>query len=158
MNVFTDGSALNNQNKEKRIGGIGVYFGKNDNRNVSLSLDGNVTNQIAELKACIVALKKCNTNNELNIYTDSRYVIGCMTLWITKWIQNDWKKYDGGEIKNIDLIKELYSLVKSRKKNVNFHHVKAHTKKPTDAQKFIIWEGNLMADKLATDAAKSIGS
>ena len=57
INIFTDGSTLNNQTKGKRRGGVGVYFGENDPRNISLSLvedDINkVTNQVTELLACV---------------------------------------------------------------------------------------------------------
>ena len=156
MNIFTDGSTLNNQDPEKRVGGIGVYFGKDDTRNISKPIKKNATNQRTELKACIEALKQCDDNQDVNIYTDSKYVIGCMTEWIDNWISNDWKKSDGQEIKNLELIKKLYYLINNRKGHVNFNHVRAHKKKPTDIDKIPIWEGNMMADKLATDAAKSI--
>ena len=36
INVFCDGSALNNNSKKgQRIGGIGVFFNDNDTRNIS---------------------------------------------------------------------------------------------------------------------------
>jgi len=152
MNIFTDGSTLNNQCAENRVGGMGVFFGDNDIRNISEPMKKNATNQRTELKACILALNKCNSEETINIYTDSKYVIGCMTEWINNWIKNDWKKSDGKKIKNLDLIKELYSLVKS--KNIIFYHVKAHQKKPSDPKQYDIWYGNMMADKLATTAAK----
>ena len=79
-----------------------------------------------------------------------------MTEWIDNWMRNDWKKSDGKEIKNLKLIKQLYGLISEREGNVNFNHVRAHKKKPTDPEMIPIWEGNMMADKLATDAAKSI--
>ena len=54
---FTDGSTLNNQEKGKRRGGVGVFFGKDDPRNISSPLKETkyfkVTNQVAELLACI---------------------------------------------------------------------------------------------------------
>ena len=60
--IFTDGSTLNNQIKGNRKGGVGVFFGDNDERNISLALkesDGNkVTNQVAELLACIKGIEK----------------------------------------------------------------------------------------------------
>ena len=60
INVFTDGSTLNNQSKELRKGGVGVWFGENDSRNISIPLTDNfgtkVTNQVAELIACTLAI------------------------------------------------------------------------------------------------------
>ena len=35
IDIFTDGSTIFNQIPEKRRGGIGVYFGENDERNIS---------------------------------------------------------------------------------------------------------------------------
>jgi len=81
--VFTDGSSLNNQEKGNRRGGVGVFFGKDDERNISLSLKESenfkVTNQVAELMASILAIEKVLSNQELKdkkivSFTDSIYV------------------------------------------------------------------------------------
>ena len=44
MDIYIDGATTNNQNKDKRRGGIGVFFGDNDIRNVSLEILNNPTN------------------------------------------------------------------------------------------------------------------
>ena len=36
MDIYIDGATSNNQNEYLRRGGIGVFFGKNDIRNISL--------------------------------------------------------------------------------------------------------------------------
>ena len=51
------------------------------------------------------------------------------------------------------LIKDLDFLCSTN--NVKFSHVKAHKKKPKNEEDYFTWYGNKMADKLATDAAKS---
>jgi ribonuclease HI len=54
MEIFTDGSCLNNSNSKKGLskGGIGIYWGENDARNTSEPLIGDkITNQVAELTA-----------------------------------------------------------------------------------------------------------
>ena len=57
--IFTDGAVPNNQKKENRKGGIGVFFGENDQRNISSSVkETKITNQVCELLACIKALEK----------------------------------------------------------------------------------------------------
>ena len=60
--IFTDGSTLNNQTKGDRKGGVGVFFGNDDARNISLPLEetdsNKVTNQVTELLACIKAIEK----------------------------------------------------------------------------------------------------
>jgi ribonuclease HI len=50
--VYTDGSCLNN-GKDNSIGGIGIFFGINDERNISQRLEGKQTNNTAELIAII---------------------------------------------------------------------------------------------------------
>tara|TARA_X000000950_G_C13587161_1_gene525809 strand:+ start:74 stop:523 length:450 start_codon:yes stop_codon:yes gene_type:complete len=147
MDIYIDGATSNNQNKNKRRGGIGVYFGKNDIRNLSLEIIENPTNQRMELCACIKALEIIN-EKKINIYTDSKYVINCITLWYDNWAKNNWKTSRGFDVKNLDLIKKLYNLVKS--KDVNFFHIKAHQKSPDNNYKH--WYGNKMADFLATSS------
>ena len=56
IHVYTDGSCINNGKKGSK-GGIGIYFGENDERNVSKTVNlEKVTNNIAELKAVNEAL------------------------------------------------------------------------------------------------------
>lgn len=153
MDIYIDGASSNNQNENKRRGGIGVFFGDNDLRNVSIEIKDNPTNQRMELCACIKALEIINDNNQkLNIYTDSKYVINCITLWYDNWAKNNWKTSKGLDIKNLDLIKKLYNLVKS--KDVNFFHIKSHQKLPVNNYKH--WYGNKMADFLATSSINTL--
>ena len=56
--VFTDGACVTNPARD-RVGAVGVFFGNDDDRNVSAPLDPleAQTNQRAELKAIFVALQ-----------------------------------------------------------------------------------------------------
>ena len=164
VNVYTDGSTLNNQHKGKRYGGIGVFFAENDTMNCSIPLIetalDKVTNQVAEIKACIVAVEIAiekqlfNDNNCLNICSDSLYTINCITKWCKNWKINNWKKSDGKKIENLQLISNLYDYY--LKYNIKFTHIRGHTSEPSDPAKYNNWYGNMMADKLATDASKSV--
>jgi ribonuclease HI len=146
LKVFTDGSSFCNgaKDKSKRKGGIGVFFGKKDSRNVSQPFtQGEITNQRTELYACIKALlvlEDCNQQIEIN--TDSEYTINCITKWYRGWEANKWKNAKNQPVKNQDLIKELYKLYKLKK--VKFKHVRGH--------KGIY--GNEMADRLAVEGSK----
>jgi len=159
--VFCDGSSLNNNSKKgDRIGGIGVFFGDDDVRNISevITLE-KITNQVAELLACIKALyilKNDNFKGFVYIYTDSSYVINCMISYCKKWEKQGWVKEDKTQIENLELIKELYNLTKTMK--VIYKHVKAHTDAPKDksTEEFKLWYGNHMADALATNASRSV--
>ena len=165
ITIFTDGSSLNNGQKHKyQSGGIGVYF-EDTKETISEKLTGKITNNIAELKACIKGIlslinRDNYNNNTIIIYSDSEYVIKSMTQWASTWKKNDWKKYDKRkkgkvEIKNKDLIIELYTLY--NKYPITFIHTKAHGVKPYEekSNEYKIWYGNYMADKLAVEASNS---
>lgn len=162
--IFTDGSTLNNQKKGSRSGGVGVFFGDNDKRNISLSLKEDkktkVTNQVAELSACYLGLKKLISTEKINnrkikIYTDSMYIVNIINVWGENWEKNKWKKKDGKIIENLKLIKKLYYY--SKNLNVEYNHVKSHQKEPKKSSSdYYIWWGNNQADKLAVDASNRI--
>lgn len=163
--VYTDGSSTVFKDIHNlKYGGIGVYF-ENDVKNVSKSFKGeDITNQKMELTACIYAIKsfakyygKECTNYELNIYSDSMYVINCMTIWAINWKKNKWMRKCGTSIKsitNLNLIKKLYNL--TNKYNVKYFYTPAHQKEPEDKTclQWKMWFGNKMADNLATDGTK----
>ena len=143
--VYTDGSCLNNGKKNAK-GGIGVWFGYNDTRNISQKLIAEKpTNQLAELTAILKTIELLYSelnNHKLLIYTDSDYSIKCITRYCKNWVNNNWKKKDGTNVKNKEVIKKIYNYY--IKFNINFIHVKAHTNN-NDKHSF----GNSMADKLA---------
>ena len=159
--IFTDGSVPNNQNKGNRKGGIGVFFGNDDIRNISYSLDESptlkVTNQVCELLACIKGIVKLISTqkiegNNIIIRTDSLYIVNTINDWAKKWEKNNWKKSDNKIIQNEELVKQLYYL--SLNLSITFEHVKAHTKEPDqESPEYFNWYGNHMADKLAVLAS-----
>ncbi|KAH6709136.1 ribonuclease H1 [Leptodontidium sp. MPI-SDFR-AT-0119] len=76
--------------------------------------DPPVTNQRAEMTAVIIALEQAlekyhdldgTPRIDVKIYTDSKYVIGCMTDWIYKWSNNGWINAAGNPVANQDLIR-----------------------------------------------------
>jgi ribonuclease HI len=160
--IFTDGAVSNNQVKGNRKGGIGVFFGNDDIRNISISIfettNFKVTNQVCELLACIKGIEKLISSQEIKndfiIMTDSMYIVNSMNIWAIKWEKNNWKKSNNKTIENEELIKQLYNFSQNLK--IKFYHVKAHTKQITDKNsiEYFNWYGNFMADKLATNAAK----
>jgi ribonuclease HI len=162
--IFTDGAVPNNQSGGNRKGGIGVFFGIDDSRNISYGLketsSNKVTNQVCELSACIMGLETIISTEKIGkrniiIYTDSMYIINSITKWAKNWEKNNWKKSNNKLIQNDTLIKKLYYLSKNLK--VVYKHVKAHTNPPkTDSDEYIEWFGNYMADKLAVQAVKTI--
>ena len=162
MIIYTDGACKNNQNKSIRKGGCGVFFNNNINNininNISVKLDGpKITNQVAELTACILAIEELiNKSSFINIdniiiKTDSMYTINCINTWFDGWKKKDWRKADGKPVDNLELIQKLHNYKTTY--NIKLIHVRAHkAEPPKDDPTYDDWYGNMMADKLANDA------
>jgi len=137
LKVYTDGSCINN-GKEGSKGGIGIYFGDGDSRNVSKRLEyDKVTNNVAELSALNEALDiLVEYDSDTIIYTDSKYVILCCTSYGRKQSVKNWIE----DIPNKDLVKLVYNKFIS-KDNIRLEYVRGHNN----------CYGNDMADKLARE-------
>ena len=67
-----------------------------------------------ELKALIEGYKMLGPDEDLPVFTDSELCVNTITKWAPAWERRGWtrgKKRE--EIKNLDLVKELYELSKS---------------------------------------------
>lgn len=74
------------------------------------------------------------------IYSDSEFWINVLTKWAPGWKAKGWRK-SSGEIKNLELVKELYSVY--LESDAKLVWVKGHAND----------EGNIMADKYALIAS-----
>lgn len=107
MTVYhTDGSASPNPGP----GGFAVI--KNMEPAV-LGSEKESTNIRMEGLAIIAALKDAN-GAPCKIYTDSEFWINVITKWSIAWEAKGWKK-SGGEIKNLDIVKEACPLYRASK-------------------------------------------
>ena len=83
------------------------------------------TNNIMELTAVIEGLKLLKFPCEVDLYSDSAYVVnGFKQGWIYNWVKNNWKTASKEPVKNKEIWQELYELTKIHK--VNFIKVKGH--------------------------------
>jgi len=169
IHVYTDGSVLNNtrRNSKNTFGGIGVFFGNNDPRNISEPFyEFPITNIRTEIRATTKAIEKVmedkinqkdETRDRLIIHTDSEFVINAITKWIIVWKKNGWKTANKKDVKNKDLLYALDHKINLYKDylEVVFKHVKAHRTKEMaiGEEEKLEWYGNMMADKLATNAS-----
>lgn len=131
IQVFTDGSCINNGKKDS-VGGFAAIFvgGCISGKRLRGKLTKNPTNIRAEGIAIIRAIervKKLNPDEwkELIIYTDSEFWIKMLTKYIPKW--NDDKFNTQA---NPDLTKKLWALWNSfdDQHKLNIVHVPAHNK------------------------------
>ncbi len=153
--VYTDGSTLKN-GKKNSIGGIGVYFGEDDERNVSESYMNKATNQRTELYAVIKALQIVKDTNETRpvmIVSDSKYVVQGITDWINNWKRNGWKSKNKTDVKNKELWVELDELKSSITTKIAFTWVRGHTDREDEHS-----QGNRMADELAVKGSASVNT
>ena len=145
INVYTDGACINN-GKPNAKAGIGVYFGPNDNRNLSRTIPGKQTNNIAELVAIIFAIirlkKEIEENKTINIYSDSLYAIRCFTTYGRRLEESGFQS--SHPIPNIEIIKKGLELMRP---NIHLKYVKSHTGLKNEHS-----IGNEMADRLAYQA------
>lgn len=131
--IYTDGAC----HVTTKIGGIGIVFTKEDKLVDTYSKQfTNVTNNQMELLAVIYALSAIKEANQVIIYSDSQYVIGCITKgWKRKKNVELWQKFD-----------KVYEQALKKCPSIKFEWVKGH-----DTSIF-----NNMADKLAVEASNFI--
>jgi len=106
ITLFSDGSALGNPGP----GGYGtilVYKGK---EKILSGGETHTTNNRMELKGAIEGLKALREPCEVEIISDSSYVVKGINEWLSGWIKRDFKK-----VKNIDLWKEYIEISKPHK-------------------------------------------
>ena len=128
IKIYTDGSCLENPGN----GGWAAIINNDGNVQKISGCEKNTTNNRMELMATINALKKIKSDEEIEIYTDSKYVKLGITEWINNWIKNDWKTSKRENVKNKDLWLELYNLNQSLK--VKWNWVKAHAGNPLNEE------------------------
>ncbi|KZS91963.1 ribonuclease H-like protein, partial [Sistotremastrum niveocremeum HHB9708] len=140
--VYTDGACQKNGMLDARAG-LGVWWGRDDPRNLSERVPGPQTNNRAELIAIIRALETAPMSDRpLLIKTDSCYVISCVRDWLSIWKANNFRTSTGSEVKNWKVILYLQHLMDLRfveARGAHIQHVKAH----------VGHEGNEGADVLA---------
>jgi ribonuclease HI len=121
IDIYTDGSCLGNPGN----GGWAFLVKKNDTISSRSGFVLNTTNNQMELTAAIKAIEFIDTNDVINLLTDSNYVKNGITSWIKNWKINNWKNSSKQPVKNKDLWERLDEL--NSTKSVNWQWVKAHS-------------------------------
>ncbi len=129
--IFTDGSSLGNPGP----GGYGcvIVFQQLDE---VIELGGNktkTTNNEMELSAVIAGLSHSVFNTaDVEIFTDSSYVINGITKWVYGWEKNGWQTLAKQEVANKSLWQNLISLVREREVHskalakINWNYIPGH--------------------------------
>lgn len=101
------------------------------------------TNNTAELNGLLEAFKYAESyiqqGKTVQVLSDSKYSIDCITKWAKGWQAKGWTRGKGEEIKNLEIIKESFALYQKLKANLIISHVKGHAN----------IEGNELSDRMA---------
>lgn len=137
--LYTDGACSGNPG----VGGWGAVLMYNGHEKQISGAMADTTNNRMELTAVIEGLKLIKYPCEVDVYSDSAYVVNAFQAgWLKGWEASGFVKADKKPVLNDDLWRELSALCK--KHVVNFIKVKGHADN----------EYNNLCDKLATTAVK----
>ena len=148
VQIYTDGSARGNPDGPGGYGTVLHYTDVKGELHVREYSQGYVrtTNNRMELIAAIVGLEALNRPCEVELYSDSQYLVNAFNQrWIENWQKKNWKRGKNEPVKNVDLWKRL--LAAKAPHNVKFIWVRGHNGHPQ----------NERCDALATAAADGTG-
>jgi ribonuclease HI len=138
--IYTDGGC--EPNPGEAGSGMAVYRGGEISELWYGLYNPKGTNNTAELHALFQALLLAEDElvkkRTVVILCDSKYSIQCITQWAAGWKKKGWKKA-GGEIKNLELIQDMYALYEGIRLHVQLLHVNGH----------VGVEGNELADRMS---------
>ncbi|MDG1961268.1 MAG: ribonuclease HI [SAR86 cluster bacterium] len=138
--IYTDGACRGNPGP----GGWGALIRFDSVEKEIFGGQANTTNNQMELSAAIEGLSILTEPCNVEIFTDSKYVMDGITQWIQNWKKNNWRTAAKKDVKNKELWQKLDQLIVQHQ--VQWHWVKGHS---GDA-------GNEAADLLANKGIDSI--
>jgi len=133
VKAYTDGACRGNPGP----GGWGTLLIYDDREKRLYGGERETTNNRMELMAAIMALESLNQACQVQLTTDSQYVMKGITEWMDNWKKRNWKTANKKPVKNVDLWLRLDKAVQSHQ--VKWHWVRGHSGHPE----------NEIADQLA---------
>jgi ribonuclease HI len=104
------------------------------------------TNNRMELMAVIAGLTSLTRPSEVDLYSDSQYVLKGLREWLSAWKARGWRTADKKPVKNQDLWEQLDTLRAGH--TIRFHWIKGHNEHPE----------NERCDQLAVEAARQFAT
>lgn len=127
VKIYTDGAARGNPDGPGGYGTILSYTDTKGTEHIREFSQGyeKTTNNRMELLAAIVGLEALIKPCEVELYSDSKYLVDAFNQnWIGSWLKNDWKNSAKKPVKNKDLWQRLLKAMEPHK--VTFIWVKGH--------------------------------
>ena len=98
--IYTDGACSGNPGP----GGWGTILMFGDHKKEISGGNPDTTNNMMEITAVIEGLKMLKFPCEVEVYSDSAYVVNCFKNgWIDNWQKNHWKTASKEPVKNKEL-------------------------------------------------------
>ena len=139
--IYTDGACSGNPGP----GGWGAILMYKGTKKEISGAKNNTTNNVMELTAALEGLKMLKFPCEVELYSDSAYLVnGFLQGWIYNWQRNNWKTSNKEPVKNKEIWQELYKMTQIHE--VKFFKVKGHADN----------DFNNRCDELARNAIKTL--
>jgi len=119
--IYTDGSSKGNPGPG---GWAAIVFDGENVREIG-GREEKTTNNRMEIEAAIEGLKNTPDNSEIEIHTDSEYLMKGITVWIKNWQKNNWRTKNKKAVLNKDLWEKL--LGETEKRKVEWKKVLGHS-------------------------------
>ncbi len=135
--IFTDGASRGNPGS----GGWGAIVAYGDDQVESRKSqvkrvievggrENDTTNNRMEMMAAIQALKHVSEGNDVELFTDSAYLINGITAWVWAWQKNNWQTKTKDDVLNVDLWQELVEVVRGKK--IQWKRISGHSGVPAN--------------------------
>jgi len=135
IDIYTDGACKGNPGP----GGWGALLKSADAKKELCGGELGTTNNRMEMMAVIQALQALKRPCEVTLHLDSQYVLKGITEWLAGWKAKGWKTAAKQPVKNVDLWRQLDTVVSQAGHTIDWRWVKGHAGDP----------GNERADGLA---------
>ena len=143
VTIYTDGACSGNPGP----GGWGAILCWNGHEKELSGAEALTTNNRMELCGVIAALEALRERCQVDLYSDSKYVVEAMVQhWPEGWRARGWKRADKKPALNPDLWQRLLELCEAHE--VTFHWVKGHAENPY----------NNRCDQLAVQAREQVAA
>jgi ribonuclease HI len=120
VEIFTDGACKGNPGP----GGWGALLRMGEVEKELSGSEEHTTNNRMEMMAVIRALQALKRPCEVDLYSDSKYVIDGITKWVFGWQKKGWVNAQKKPVMNEDLWREMIEA--TRPHTIEWHWVRGH--------------------------------
>lgn len=125
VTIYTDGACSGNPGP----GGWGAILIYKEKKLELSGFEAHTTNNRMELLAPIEALSRLKEPCEVDIYSDSAYLVNAfLQNWLVNWVRRGWIKSDKKPVENRDLWEQILKFTQVHQ--ITWHKVKGHADNP----------------------------